>query len=294
MKRLLLLSRFSRIQLCATPWTAAHLAPPSLGFSRQEYWSGLPFPSPMHDSENQSEVAQSCPTLRNSMDCSLPGSSANGIFQARVLEWGAIAFSRGSNCKKQQSCLWLKVKRQDVRIIKIWRFRREPKERGFTLGWGTYLAGTTAFNSENEPHGAEADFWEKNASWLVLVFLRVTVVSQCGKLQNGAKCLLQGDGPLLKWHWQEQEGNRKQQVSLLYHSSFPLRPSIGRAYLVAQDSKASACKAGDPSSIPGSGRSPGEGNGNPLHCPCLENPMDKGALWATVHGVTKNRTQLSD
>ena len=47
----LLLSRFSRVQLCATPETAAHQAPPSLGFSRQEHWSGLPFPSPMHESE---------------------------------------------------------------------------------------------------------------------------------------------------------------------------------------------------------------------------------------------------
>ena len=48
---MLLLSRFSRVQLCATPETAAHQAPPSLGFSRQEHWSGLPFPSPMHESE---------------------------------------------------------------------------------------------------------------------------------------------------------------------------------------------------------------------------------------------------
>ena len=48
---LLLLSRFSRIRLCATPQMAAHQAPPSLGFSRQEHWSGLPFPSPMHESE---------------------------------------------------------------------------------------------------------------------------------------------------------------------------------------------------------------------------------------------------
>ena len=48
---LLLLSRFSRIRLCATPETAAYQAPPSLGFSRQEHWSGLPFPSPMHESE---------------------------------------------------------------------------------------------------------------------------------------------------------------------------------------------------------------------------------------------------
>ena len=48
---LLLLSRFSRVRLCVTPQTAAHQAPPSLGFSRQEHWSGLPFPSPVHGSE---------------------------------------------------------------------------------------------------------------------------------------------------------------------------------------------------------------------------------------------------
>ena len=54
--------------------------------------------------------------------------------------------------------------------------------------------------------------------------------------------------------------------------------------------KASARNAGDPGSIPGMGRSPGEGNGDPLQCSCLENPMDRGAWWATVHGVTKSRT----
>ena len=57
-----------------------------MGFSRQEHWSGVPLPSPMRDSK----VAQSCLTLSDSMDCSLPGSSIHGIFQARVLEWGAI------------------------------------------------------------------------------------------------------------------------------------------------------------------------------------------------------------
>ena len=91
---LLLLSRFSHIQLCATPETAAHQAPQSLGFSRQEHWSGLPFPSPVHESESESEVAQSCPTLSDLTDCSPPDFSIHGIFQARVLEWGAIAFSK--------------------------------------------------------------------------------------------------------------------------------------------------------------------------------------------------------
>ena len=56
------------------------------------------------------------------------------------------------------------------------------------------------------------------------------------------------------------------------------------------DGKESACNAGDLGSIPGSERSPGEGNGYPLQYSCLENPMDRGAWWATVHEVTKNRT----
>ena len=91
---LLLLSRFSRVRLCVTPQTEARQAPPSLGFSRQEHWSGLPFPFPMHERKSESEVTQSWPTLNDPMDCSLPGSSAHGIFQARVLEWLAIAFSK--------------------------------------------------------------------------------------------------------------------------------------------------------------------------------------------------------
>ena len=80
-------------QLLVTPWTAAYQAPPSLGFSRQEHWSGLPFPSPMHESEKGKWSHSVVPTLSDPVDCSLPGSSVHGIFQARVLEWVAIAFS---------------------------------------------------------------------------------------------------------------------------------------------------------------------------------------------------------
>ena len=56
------------------------------------------------------------------------------------------------------------------------------------------------------------------------------------------------------------------------------------------EGKASGCNAGDPGLIPGSGRVPEEGNGNPLRYSCLENPMDRGAWWATVHWVTKSQT----
>ena len=108
--------------------------------------------------KTESELAQSCPTLSDPMDCSLPGSSTHGIFQASVLEWGAIAFS--------------------------------------------------------VPGGS--------------------------------------------------------------------------------DSKESACNVGHLGSIPGSGRSPREGNGNPLQYSCLENLMDWGAQQATVCGVTKSQTRLSN
>ena len=60
------------------------------------------------------------------------------------------------------------------------------------------------------------------------------------------------------------------------------------------DGKASAYNAGDPGLIPGLRRSPGEGNGNPLQDSCLKNPMEGGASLATVHGVTKSQTRLSD
>ena len=60
------------------------------------------------------------------------------------------------------------------------------------------------------------------------------------------------------------------------------------------DGKESTCDAGDQGSIPESGRSPGEGIGDPLQCSCLENSMDRGARQATIHRVTKSRTQLSD
>ena len=65
-----------------------------------------------------------------------------------------------------------------------------------------------------------------------------------------------------------------------------------RGFPCGSDSKESVCSAGDPGSISGLGRSPGGGNGNPLQYSCLENPMDRGACRATVHGVTKSWTRL--
>ena len=83
---------------------------------------------------------------------------------------------------------------------------------------------------------------------------------------------------------------------LLVHHQLPefTQTHIHWGFPGGSDCKASAHNAGDAGSVPGSGRSPGEGNGNPLQYSCLENSMDGGAWWATVHGVAKSQTRLRD
>ena len=90
---LLLLSRFSHVRLCATPSMAAHQAPRPWDSPGKNTGVGCHFLLQCMKVKGESEVTQSCPTPSNPMDCSLPGSSVHEIFQARVLEWGAIAFS---------------------------------------------------------------------------------------------------------------------------------------------------------------------------------------------------------
>ena len=82
---------------------------------------------------------------------------------------------------------------------------------------------------------------------------------------------------------------RKVKCDLVIHSA----PMKIRGLPGGSDGKESACSAGDPGSIPGLGKSPGEGNGYPLQYSCLENPMDRGAWRATIHGVAKSRARLS-
>ena len=94
---LLLLSRFSRVQLCATPETAAHRLPRPWDSPGKNTGVGCHFLLQCMKVKSKSEVTQSCPTPSDPMGCSLPGSSVHGIFQARVLEWGATAFSTLNN-----------------------------------------------------------------------------------------------------------------------------------------------------------------------------------------------------
>ena len=86
----LLLSRFSRVRLCATLQTAAHRLLRPWDSPGKNTGVGCHFPLQCMKVKSESEVAQSYPTLSDPMDCSLPGSSIHGIFQARVLEWGVI------------------------------------------------------------------------------------------------------------------------------------------------------------------------------------------------------------
>ena len=150
--------------------------------------------------KSESEVAQWCLTLCDPMECSLLPSSVHGIFQARVLEWGAIAFCRGSSWPRD----WTQVSRTVGRQFTLW-------------------APGKSVDEEVEP--------------------------------------------------KEMEGTN--QVAL-----------------VVKNPLANAGDVRDAGLIPGSGRSPGGGPGNPFQYSCLENPMDRGTWWATVPGVMESRTWL--
>ena len=89
----LLLSHFSHVQLCVTPEIAAHQAPHPWDSPGKNTGVRCHFLLQCTKVKSESEVARSCPTLSDPMDCSLPGLSIHGIFQARLLEWGTIAFS---------------------------------------------------------------------------------------------------------------------------------------------------------------------------------------------------------
>ena len=88
--------------------------------------------------------------------------------------------------------------------------------------------------------------------------------------------------------WHRHQKGESAPLAGLIKALYTFRTSGG------SDGKASAYNAGDPGSIPGSGRSPGEGNGNPLQYSCLENPVDGGAWWAIVRGVAKSWTGVRD
>ena len=125
------------LQSCLTlcdPIDRAHQAPPSLGFSTQEHWSGLPFPSPMHESEkskwSRSVVSDSVRPHRQSP----PGSPVPGILQARTLEWVAISFFNAWKWKvkvKPLSRVWLLATPWAHQALRPWDFPGKSTGMGY-------------------------------------------------------------------------------------------------------------------------------------------------------------------
>ena len=134
------------------------------------------------------------------------------------------------------------------------------------------------------PRGTK--WWKSNK---VCLFLALNSIS-------GAKdvCLPSGSEKVPFFYlplafWEDVKGET---FLLLLFSQTPSGASP-KVALVVKNPPANAGDSGDPGSIPGSGRCPGEGNSYPLYYSCLENPMDRGVWWATVHVITKSWTQLS-
>ena len=102
---LVLLSHFSSVRLCVTPQTAAHQAPPSLGFSRQEYWNGLPFPSPRHESEK----------WKGSRSVMFDSSQPHGLQPTRLLHpWDFPGKSTGVGCHHLLWAQWYSLPIQEM------------------------------------------------------------------------------------------------------------------------------------------------------------------------------------
>ena len=117
------------------------------------------------------------------------------------------------------------------------------------------------------------------------------------KLDEYVKCLeqdLEHDNPSILFSCYDDKHDLLSVVSTIYDDLIQVIPRWSGGFPGGSEGKASAYSVGDPGLIPGLGRSPGEGNSNPLQDYCLENPMDREAWQATAHGVTKSRTRLND
>ena len=126
---------------------------------------------------------------------------------------------------------------------------------------------------------------------MVVHILQILVCNDFGMLNSATA----------RWKTCRGQGMGKGLRTSMYFPGLPFSPNLHvflkdlqMGFPGGSDSKVSARTVGNLGSIPRSGRSPGEGNGNPLQYSCLENPMDWGAWWATVHGLAKSRIQLND
>ena len=201
-----------------------------------------------------SEVAQSCPTLCDPVDCSLPSFSIHGILQARILEWVTISFSRGSSWPRDG----IQVSLIGGRRFNLWK--GNPRKRVLYV-----------------------------CVWLIHFGVQEKLTEHCKKKKNcNKKKKLSSE-----FHMAYILTFIRIFPDTIFFIKAPVTTVFGLPWwLSSKESTCSAGEAGDSGSIPGSGCSPGGGHGNPLHCSCLENPKDRGVWWATAHGVAKNQTWL--
>ena len=182
------------------------------------------------------------------MDCNPPGSSVHEIFQARILEWVVISFSRGSSQPRD----WTQVSCTAGKFCTDWA-TREALDFCILILYAEILLNL-----------------------FILIAFRWHLYS----FPYIVLCHLHIWG---YWYFSQQSWFQ-----------FVLHSARYFAWCCSSVGKEFACSAGDLSSIPGLGRSPGEGSGCPVQYPCLENLMDRGARWTAVHGVAKSRARLSD
>ena len=280
----------------------------------QEHWSGLPFPSPIMKVKRESEVAESCRTLCDPMDCSLPGSSVHGI--SRQEYWSGVPLP-SPHCSLDSSNPWYPYLAQGLCtswLLILWGSAQSFFSKKPSLSIQCYHTLPLNFST--------VYFFYSHYPHLRLSCVQSKSLQSCPTLCNPMDCSLPGSSVhgilqarILEWvavpSSRGSSGPRDRTcISYTYlHwqvGSLPLAPPgkpemiiftaiyyLHWSSLVAQTVE-SACNAGDPGLIPGSGRSPGERNSNPLRFSCLENSMDGGARRATVHGVAKSRTRQSD
>ena len=216
--------------------------------------------------------------MSNSYDptnCSPPGSSVLGILQARILEWIAISSFRKSFWPRDHIC-----------VSYISCIGGQVLYHQHHLGSHTphIPVCNTILAYSDQPHKTFF-FWFLDMEIILLLF---AIPFACSTLLQGQVLLFTSLEIIFFIHFFF--------FLLLYLSTSSLTHMM--LYCLdfpgGSEVKESACNAGDLDSIPGSGRSPGEGNGNLHQYSCLENPMDGGAWWATVHRVAKSKARLSN
>ena len=208
--------------------------------------------------KSESEVAQSCVTLSDFVDCSPPGSSVHGVFQARVLEWGAIVFWVTKS--RTQLSDWIATSEQDP----------------FAYPLRTWVIPLSYLVLE-----VHLPLWAQLQSPMHLFHrYHPAIVESCDCIV--LELFLSLPSPPPPTITVNEIGRHR---SLESNKSNSPRWNKGLWF----SSKEFVYNAGDEGSIPGLGRSSGEGNGNPFQYSCLGNPMDIGAWWPTFHEVAKSR-----